>query len=126
MWAGGAPVRLQAGETGSGTILGLATLAATVVLGTSALLVAGGFVEAQLVQVSANQAALAASDVARGAVAGHPCAVASGLVGAAGYRVDSCETSDGFARIIVVSTWWGLAVEKRARAGPPPHPVFGP
>jgi secretion/DNA translocation related TadE-like protein len=122
VWSGGAPVII--GQRGSGTLMGLALLAGITILGSSAVFVTMGLVEASRVQVAANQAALAASDVSRGVVPGHPCRMASHLVNAAGYRVGRCEVGGGEARVMVSTVWWSMPVEKGARAGPTPHPVF--
>lgn len=122
MRAGGPPVIL--GQRGSGTLLGLALLATLATLGSGAVIVSMGFVEASRVQGVANQASLAASDVSRGVAPGHPCRVASQIVTAAQYRMGRCEVRGGEALVTVTGVWWSMPIEKRARAGPLPHPVF--
>jgi len=117
-------VRAVVGERGSGTLLGLAILAGIALIGSLAIAVTSGVNQARSVQVVANQAALAASDISRGVVPGHPCRVASSLVSGAGFRLLSCEVDQGKAWIVVGSAWWGLDIEKRAHAGPADHPVF--
>lgn len=112
-------------ERGSGTVLGLGLLAAVVILGGGGLAVSTGVVHARYAQAVANQAALAASDVARGLAPGHPCRVARSLVSEAGFRLGQCDVETGVARVAVEGQWWGMGVAKRARAGPIPHPVFG-
>jgi secretion/DNA translocation related TadE-like protein len=119
---GGAPV--TSGQRGSGALMGLALLAGIVSLGSGGMMVTMGLVEAARVQVAANQASLAASDVSRGLVPGHPCRVASQIVTMAGYRMGGCEVRVGEARVSVSGMWWSMPIEKRARAGPLPHPVF--
>ncbi len=124
VWPGRSAVIGNGGQRGSGTIMGLAIFATIALAGSLAITVTSGLNEARNVQVVANQAALAASDVARGVVSGHPCRTASSVVSGAGHRLHVCEVTDGKARIVVASQWWGLDIEKRAHAGPPDHPVF--
>jgi len=112
------------GQRGSGTLMGLAILAVIVLLGSSAIAVISGFNQARNGQAVANQAALAASDISRGVVPGHPCRVASSLVGGAGFQLLGCDVNQGKAWIVVGGQWWGLDIKKRAHAGPPDHPVF--
>jgi len=112
------------GQRGSGTLLGLAILSVIAIVGSLAIAVTSGLNEARGVQAVANQAALAASDVSRGVVSGHPCRVASSLVTASGYRLRGCDVSHGKAWIVVGGLWWGIDISKRAHAGPPDHPVF--
>jgi hypothetical protein len=104
--------------------MGLTTLACIVLVGSVALAVMAGLNVARHVQSVANQAALAASDIARGVVPGHPCRVASSLVSGAGFRLLGCDVERGKAWIVVGGQWWGIDIEKRAHAGPPDHPVF--
>ena len=124
MRIGGYPVTATCGERGSGTLLSFTILAVTVLVGSLAIAVTSGLNVARNGQVAANQAALAASDVSRGVVPGHPCRVASALVSEAGYRLGGCDVAEGKAWIVVTRTWWGMAIEKRAHAGPAEHPVF--
>lgn len=124
MWIGGSPVTAICGDRGSGTLMGLTILAVAVLIGSLAIAVTSGLNVARLAQAAANQAALAASDISRGVVPGHPCRVASSLVSGAGFRLLGCDVERGKARIVVGSQWWGIDMEKRAHAGPPDHPVF--
>lgn len=117
-------VALIGGERGSGTIMGLTIFAVTVLMGASAIAVLSGLNMARHVQAVANQAALAASDISRGVVPGHPCRVASSLVSHSGFRLVGCDVTQGKAWIVVGGQWWGTPIQKRAHAGPPDHPVF--
>jgi hypothetical protein len=110
---------------GSGTLQAVALVAASALLGSSAIAISSALVHAAAAQAVANQASLAASDVARGIVPGIPCRVARALVAEAGFSLGRCEISGGEAAVVVQGQWWGLEVSKRARAAPPPHPVFG-
>ena len=114
----------NSGQRGSGTLLGLALIAGTIVIGMGGVVVTSAVVEAQRLQEVTNQAALAASDVARGVVPGRPCEVARALVNRSGYHVESCETRAGTARIVAGGLWWEMPVRKRALAKPIDHPVF--
>jgi len=122
--ASDSPMITPVGQRGSGTLLGLAVLCATVLLGSAALTVTTGFSEAIRVQMVANQVALQVSDVSRGLVPGHPCPMASTLAASAGLRLTRCDVEGGDARVVVAGSWWGMGIEKRARAGPPGHPFF--
>jgi secretion/DNA translocation related TadE-like protein len=113
------------GARGSGSVLGVAVLAGVIIIGSSSTAVVSGLAEARRVQGVANQAALAASDVSRGIVSGFPCDVARAIVAGAGYRMVTCDVGDGEARVSVGSSWWTVPIDKRARAGPIPSPVFG-
>jgi hypothetical protein len=104
--------------------MGIALLAVIALVGSSAIAVTSGLNQARHTQAVANQAALAASDVSRGVVPGHPCRVASALISGAGFRLLGCDVENGKARISVGGAWWGIDIEKRAHAGPPDHPVF--
>ena len=104
--------------------MGLAILAVIALAGSSAIAVTSGLNHARHLQAVANQAALAASDVSRGVVPGHPCRVASSLVTGAGFRLKGCDVGEGKAWIVVAGLWWGIDSEKRAHAGPPDHPAF--
>ena len=112
------------GERGSGTLTGLSILAIAVLAGSGAIAVTSGLNVARHAQAVANQAALAASDISRGVVPGHPCRVASSLVSGAGFRLLTCDVEQGRAQIVVDGEWWGIGIQKRAHAGPPDHPVF--
>ena len=124
MWIGRSPVTVTGGERGSGTLMGLTILAVTFLVGSLAIAVTSGLNVARHAQAVANQAALAASDISRGVVSGHPCRVASSLVSGAGFRLSGCDVERGKAWIVVGGQWWGIDIQKRAHAGPPDHPVF--
>ena len=112
------------GHRGSGSILGVAVIATVALLGSSALAVSDALTEADRVQRVANQAALAASDVARGLAPGIPCRVASAIVTEAGVRVARCEVDGEIAVVEVAGSWWGMSLAKRAAAAPVRHSVF--
>ena len=104
--------------------MGLTILATIVLFGSSAIAVTSALNVARDGQAVANQAALAASDISRGLVPGHPCRVASSVVSEAGFRLVRCDVERGKAWIVVGGEWWGIDIQKRAHAGPLDHPVF--
>ena len=105
----------------AGTILAtaLVLVAGAGAVGMGAIAGAAGV--AQAVSGVADNAALAAADVAMGVVAGDPCAVASRIVQATGARLAQCQVSDdsaGVAVTVVVDTRFGaFPVRVTARAG---------
>jgi secretion/DNA translocation related TadE-like protein len=119
-----APLSAPLRQRGSGTVSGLGIIVGVVSFGMLGLGVSAGLVEAKTAQTVSNQAALAASDVSRGVVAGHPCRVASSLVREAGFQLLGCDVDHGKAWIVVGGQWWGIDIEKRSHAGPADHPVF--
>ena len=105
----------------AGTVLAAAIL---VVAGTGAIgmgMVAGAAGVSQTASGAADNAALAAADVAMGLVSDDPCAVASRIVQATGARLAQCQVSDdsaGVAVTVVVDTRFGaFPVRVTARAG---------
>jgi secretion/DNA translocation related TadE-like protein len=120
----GSPAMIRRGNRGSGSILGVAVMAAVALLGASALAVSEALAEADRVQRVANQAALAASDVARGLAPGISCRVASAIATQAGVRIARCEVDGAIAVVEVAGSWWGMSLAKRAAAAPADHSVF--
>ena len=110
------PVNL---ERGSGSILGVAIIAA--VLATVLLLVPLYTVLAtkQRIAGAADAAALAAADVAVGITPGIPCEVAASLARANGAAVSACQVDGLVATIRVGTIVLGFAVSATATAGPP-------
>jgi len=112
------------GQRGSGTLLGLGLIAATVTLGGGGVAVTAALAEAHRVQIVANQAALAASDVSSGVVPGFPCEMAGVLIRHAGLVLEHCEIRGSTSRIVASGSWWQMPIKKRALAAPANHPVF--
>lgn len=106
------------GQQGSALVLALGIMSMTVTAGALALLSADLLRHGQAVQVVANNAALAASDVARGVVSGHPCTVARHLATHQGVRLESCAITDGLATVIASASRYGFRIEKAAAAKP--------
>lgn len=109
-------------DEGSGAILGVALIAATMLA--TALVVTTFAVLAthQTVLNAADAAALAAADTASGAVAGIPCDAAGQAAVLNGATVVSC-VLDGLVSDVVVERAAGpFVLRSRARAGPPGSP----
>ncbi|UFS61161.1 hypothetical protein LQ955_12260 [Subtercola endophyticus] len=71
------------------------------------------------VQAAAESAALAAADVASGAVAGYPCEQAARAAELGGATLESCQANGEVVLVVVSRTVLGVHVTARARAGPP-------
>ena len=105
---------------GSGSLLALGVCGALVSLSAIALWAIGLVHTASRVQHTANLAALAASDVSMGVVAGHPCRVARSITQSSGYSLEFCEVVDGISRVVVTVVDGVIPIEKRASARPQP------
>lgn len=103
---------------GSGVVLALGVIAVLVISGTAAWVVVDALRVSQKVQHVANLSALAASDVAMGVVSGRPCVVAREIGRSQAIRVSFCEVTGSTARVHATTTRHGLAMTKRAAAGP--------
>lgn len=117
-------MRPHAGEKGSGGMLSVALLATVILLGGLGVGASMALREATRVQSVANLAALAASDVARGRVPGIACDEARRIAELSSLAISSCTIVDGAARISLRASVAGYAIEKRAHAGPAPHPAW--
>jgi secretion/DNA translocation related TadE-like protein len=112
-------MRASGSDHGSGSILGLAVIGATmtltaVVVPAFALLAVG-----QSVRNAADAAALAAADAATGAVAGVPCDLADAAAMLNGATVTECTLDGLIASVTVARVVGGFTIAARARAGPP-------
>lgn len=106
-------------ERGSATVLALGIVAALVCLTTGAIAIAGASVAKQRAAGAADLAALAAADVASGAIPGTPCAEAERVVRANGASLGFCEVDGAIARVTASLSYLGFGVDIEARAGPP-------
>ncbi|CAN5400989.1 hypothetical protein BH10ACT6_BH10ACT6_15440 [soil metagenome] len=106
-------------DRGAGAVLVLAIVAAVVVLGLSAVGLAGGLAARQRVIGASDLAALAAADAASGAVAGDPCEVAARVLTAGEARLESCHVDGLDVTVTAVGTYSGVPLTARSRAGPP-------
>jgi secretion/DNA translocation related TadE-like protein len=106
-------------DRGSGSILAVAVMAAT--LGIVSLLVPlyGVLFAKQQAAGAADAAALAAADVAVGIVAGQPCSAAASLATANGASLARCEVDGVIVTVTVSVPAFGFEVIGAATAGPP-------
>lgn len=110
------------GDRGSGAILALGVIGATVAVVLTVIPVTGAFVASQRVVNAADAAALAAADVASGAVPGVACQQATAAASLNGAVLDGCELSGAVALVSVSGSWWVFSLSAVARAGPPGTP----
>ncbi|GAB3616206.1 hypothetical protein GCM10027416_07630 [Okibacterium endophyticum] len=115
-----------AGDEGSGSVLMVSVMAATMLLAGIALPFNAALTARQQVSNAADAAALAAADTASGYVAGSPCpnaaegarlngaALTTCTIGGSG-RAEGLEATVVVERIVI-----GIAVRATAKAGPPP------
>lgn len=110
--------RASSGERGSGTVVALAVVGATVSL-TAGMLTVGGAVAAQRrATAAADLSALAAADVAVGRMPGEPCETAETVAAANGAHTASCVSDDVVVTVTVTVDYLGLSARASARAGP--------
>lgn len=107
-------------ERGSGTVLAIALIGASLTVTVLVVPVLAVFAARQSVRNAADSAALAAADTASGAVAGIPCDAAAEAADLNGASLTSCALDGPIATVAVARTAWGFDLSARARAGPPP------
>ncbi|GAB3119694.1 Rv3654c family TadE-like protein [Glaciibacter psychrotolerans] len=110
------------GEGGSGSLLAVGVLGATLALTVAVIPLYAVLAVTQQVQGAAAAAALAAADTASGLLPGIPCSVAARVATANGASIDSCAMDGLIASVVVSRGYLGFTLEGRARAGPPPSP----
>lgn len=109
-------------DRGSGSILGVAVIAAVVALVSLALPLYMVLAARAAVSGAADAAALAAADTAVGLASGVPCEAAAFVASANGAQLDTC-SADGLVLTVSVSrTVLGFRVAAIATAGPPGTP----
>lgn len=107
-------------DAGSGSVLALAVLGATLVLLLTLLPLSMALSVRQTVAGTADAAALAAADVASGLLPGFPCAQAEIVARANATSLEACHLDGLIATVRVGSTVLGIPVTALATAGPPP------
>jgi secretion/DNA translocation related TadE-like protein len=106
-------------EVGSGSLLGLAIIGATIASLALGLPLLAGLGIHQSVATAADAAALAGADVAVGIYPGSPCAVATSVASANHAQLDGC-TVDGLVVTVRANReFLGLTLAASATAGPP-------
>lgn len=106
-------------DQGSGSVLGIAVLAAVVGITLVVLPLYGAFAARQSVAGAADAAALAAADTRAGVVPGYPCELAQTLAELNGVRLVSCDVDGLVATVAVSRLILDVDVVVFATAGPP-------
>jgi secretion/DNA translocation related TadE-like protein len=107
------------GEVGSGSLLAVAIIGATIAslaLGVPLLV---GLGIRQSVSIAADAASLAGADVAAGIYPGSPCAVAASVATANHARLDGCKVDGLVVTVRAKGEFLGLTLAAGATAGPP-------
>ncbi|TXN28378.1 Rv3654c family TadE-like protein [Lacisediminihabitans profunda] len=114
------------GESGSGSVLGIAVVA--VVIAVAALMIPVIRVLAAVGQgwAAADASALAAADVAVGIQPGDPCESAADVAASNGARLDGCVVDGAVVTVSVEVAVVGFRLSIRATAGPPGGSVGHP
>ncbi len=110
---------------GSASVLGVALVAAIVVLLGILAPLCAAYQSRQVAAGAADAAALAAADTALGFTTGDPCAVASRAAQLNGATLESCAIDGLVATVQVSVNVMGLPAIARAKAGPDPHQSVG-
>jgi secretion/DNA translocation related TadE-like protein len=110
---------MRVAERGSATVLALGIVTALVCLSTGGITIAGACVAKQRAAGAADLGALAAADVASGAIPGTPCAEAERVVRANGASLGVCDVDGAVATVTASLGYLGFGVDAEARAGPP-------
>jgi secretion/DNA translocation related TadE-like protein len=105
-------------ERGSGSVLAIALVGAVAGCAGLLLTLAWALGVKHTVQATAESAALAAADVASGAVSGYPCERAAQASSLGGAALDSCDIAGDIATVRVLRSVLGLDVVADAKAGP--------
>ena len=112
--------QLIRGERGSGSILAVSILGAMMALVSLLIPLAVVLSAKQHAAGAADAAALAAADVAVGAIPGIPCEVAATVARANRAELSGCRVDGAIVTVAAGTTVLGFAVSARATAGPPP------
>jgi secretion/DNA translocation related TadE-like protein len=109
----------RARDAGSGSLLAVAILGATIgSLALSMPLLIGLGIH-QSVTAAADAAALAGADVAAGIYPGSPCVVAASVAAANRARLDGCRVDGLVVTVRTNAEFLGLPLAASAKAGPP-------
>jgi secretion/DNA translocation related TadE-like protein len=103
---------------GSGSVLAIALIGAMLACASLLFTLAWALGVKHTVQASAEAAALAAADVASGAIAGYPCERAAEASALGGASLDSCEITGDVATVRISRSVLGFDVAADAKAGP--------
>ncbi|GAA1698997.1 hypothetical protein GCM10009808_15620 [Microbacterium sediminicola] len=103
-----------------GTVATVGSVSVCAVLALAGVHLGAAALVSQRAAGAADAAALAAADVASGALVGVPCERAAEVAGAVDARLLDCDLTGLVATVSVALTWGGFDVWAFARAGPPP------
>jgi len=106
-------------ESGSGSVLAVAVLGATLTVTLLLVPVLGLLVVSGQLRTAADAAALAAADTASGLLPGVPCEAAERAAELNNARLTTCDVSGFIAAVTVGRTVAGQLLGARAKAGPP-------
>ncbi|MDJ1372369.1 Rv3654c family TadE-like protein [Gulosibacter molinativorax] len=106
-------------DAGSGSVLALAIIGATVSIAVALLAVLGAFAAHTQASVAADAAALAAADTASYRIPGDPCARAAEAAALHGAALGSCETTRTESLVTVSTDLGWFAISASALAGLP-------
>ncbi|KQX05700.1 hypothetical protein ASC59_16665 [Leifsonia sp. Root1293] len=101
-------------------MLAIAIIGAVVAMALVAASALGGLVVHQRLSAAADAAALAGGDVAMGAVPGVICDAAARAAAANDAAIDDCSVDGETVTVAVSTSWMGVPVIARSRAGPAP------
>ena len=107
------------GDRGSGSVLGLAILAAVVGITIVVVPLYSAFAGRQAVSGAADAAALAAADTRAGVVSGYPCDLAQTIAELNETRLVSCDVDGLVVTVAVSRKILGIDIVVFATAGPP-------
>ena len=112
----------RVGADGSGSVLGIALVAAMLCVLFAALPLYRGMSVRQANIDAADAAALAGADVAVGIIPGIPCEVAATVAAANGAKLASCALDGVVVTVSTKRSFLGLPLIAVATAGPPGSP----
>ncbi|MDQ1607905.1 MAG: hypothetical protein QOE16_637 [Microbacteriaceae bacterium] len=108
-----------ASERGAGSLFAVGVVASVLAVTSMVITVALALAVKQRVTGAADAAALAAADIASGAIAGYPCDVAAGVARLNGAELNRCEVNGLVATVSAGAAYLGFDISVAARAGPP-------
>ena len=111
----------RASDRGSGSVLAVGLVAGILCLAVLCAPLLAAMPAAQHVAGAADAAALAAADVASGALPGVPCETAGRVASANGVEVGRCDLDGTVATVSVSTRVAGFEIAVTATAGSPPE-----
>lgn len=115
----------EPGQRGAISVVAVGMIAGVLALTGGIAGISAAFVVKQQVSGAADAAAVAAADVATGAVSGYPCERAAQVAALNGATLVECAGDGPIASVVVSALFLAFEVRSRARAGPPEGMVTG-